>query len=138
MTHEIESLKNYCVELKAKVAVYVPIKDDHIDERLADYMNNVPDRRKLRIMFLRESTGVYEFGTKRVKVEVTQGKILIRVGGGYISIDEFLEQYTPLELEKLERRDPLKRFSEKLAMAKTLQGKELQQIASSPIETKVI
>ena len=33
-----------------------------------------------------------------------------------MSIDEFLDQYTPLELEKLERRDPLKRFSEKVAI----------------------
>ena len=31
-------------------------------------------------------------------------------------IDEFLDQYTPLELEKLERKDPLKRFSEKIAI----------------------
>ena len=41
-------------------------------------------------MFLRESTGVYEFGTKRVEVRVQKGKILIRVGGGYMNIDEFL------------------------------------------------
>ena len=41
-------------------------------------------------MFLRESTGIYEFGTKRVEVRVTKGKIMIRVGGGYIPIDEFL------------------------------------------------
>jgi hypothetical protein len=29
---------------------------------------------------------------------------MVRVGGGYLSIDEFLEQYTPLELEKLAQR----------------------------------
>ena len=29
---------------------------------------------------------------------------MVRVGGGYLSIDEFLEQYTILELEKLEQR----------------------------------
>ena len=52
-------------------------------------------------MFLRESTGVYEFGTKRVEVRVQKGKILIRVGGGYMNIDEFLSLYTPQELEKL-------------------------------------
>jgi len=40
----------------------------------------------------------------------------VRVGGGYLSIDEFLDQYTPVEIEKLERRDPLKRFSEKVAV----------------------
>jgi len=42
-------------------------------------------------MFLRESSGVYEFGTRRVEVNVKKGKILIRIGGGYMPIDEFLE-----------------------------------------------
>ena len=37
--------------------------------------------------------------------------IKIRVGGGYLSIDEFLDQYTPTELEKLERKDPLRRLN---------------------------
>jgi hypothetical protein len=53
------------------------------------------------------------------------------VGGGYLSIDEFLDQYTPAELEKLERKDPLKKFSEKIAVQKTLVGKELRE--TSPI-----
>ena len=36
---------------------------------------------------------------------------------------EFLEQFTAHELEKIERRDPLKRFSEKLMVTKTLEGR---------------
>ena len=73
-------------------------------------------------MFMRESEGVYQFGSKRVGVKVDKDKINIRVGGGYLSIDEFLDQYTPAELEKLERRDPMKRFSEKVAVSKSVQG----------------
>ena len=76
-------------------------------------------------MFLRESSGVYEFGTRKVEVKVAKGKILIRIGGGYMPIDEFLEQYTPQELEKIERRDPQKRFAEKVALAKTVEGKAI-------------
>lgn len=48
-----------------------------------------------------------------------------------MSIDEFLDQYTPAELDKLERKDPLKKFSEKIAIQKTLVGKELRE--TSPI-----
>ena len=125
MQIEIEALKIKAVDLKARVAIYVPIKEDPVDQRLAEFVNTYPDRQKLKIMFLRESTGVYEFGTKRVEVRVTKGKILIRVGGGYMGIDEFLDQYTPLELEKIDRRDPLKRFAEKVAIAKTVQGKDI-------------
>ena len=49
-------------------------------------------------------------------VKVERDKIQIKVGGGFLSIDEFLDQYTPAELEKLERRDPLKRFTERVAV----------------------
>ena len=113
---EIEVLKNYIIDLKARIAVYIPQKGDVIDKKLAEYINNYPDRQKLKIMFLRESEGVYEFGSRRVMVKVERDKIQIKVGGGYLSIDEFLDQYTPAELEKLERRDPLKRFTERVAV----------------------
>ncbi|CDW85596.1 gas2 domain containing protein [Stylonychia lemnae] len=130
---EIETLKNYIIELKQRIAVYIPVKDDVIDKKLAEFINNYPDRQKLKIMFLRESEGVYQFGSKRVAVRVDKDKINIRVGGGYLSIDEFLDQYTPAELDKMERKDPLKKFSEKIAMQKTLVGKEVRE--SSPIRS---
>ena len=88
---EVETLKAYIIDLKARIAVYVPIKDDPVDKKLADYINNYPDRQKLKIMFMRESEGVYEFGSRRIAVKVERGKIEIRVGGGFLSIDEFLD-----------------------------------------------
>ena len=88
---EIEVLKNYIIDLKARIAVYIPQKGDATDKKLAEYINNYPDRQKLKIMFLRESEGVYEFGSKRVMVKVERDKIQIKVGGGYLSIDEFLD-----------------------------------------------
>jgi chromosome segregation ATPase len=131
LIHEIETLKQYIIDLKSRIAVYIPVKNDSVDKRLAEYINNYPDRQKLKIMFMRESEGVYQFGTKRVIVRVDMDRINIRVGGGFLSIDEFLDQYTPTELEKLERKDPLKRFSEKMAIQKTLQGNAVRE--SSPI-----
>lgn len=119
---EIETLRNYIIDLKSRIAVYIPVKNDMIDKRIAEYINNYPDRQKLKIMFMRESEGVYQFGSKRIAVKVEKDKINIRVGGGFLSIDEFLDQYTPGELEKLERKDPMKRFSEKVAVSKTIQG----------------
>ena len=78
--------------------MYIPVKQDSIDKKLAEYINNFPERQKLKILFMRESEGVYQFGTKRVSVRVDMDRINIRVGGGYLSIDEFLDQYTPVEL----------------------------------------
>jgi esterase/lipase len=72
---EIETLKSYIIDLKSKVAVYIPVKDDPIDEKLADFINNYPDRQRLKIMFMRESEGVYEFGSKKIFIKVEKDKI---------------------------------------------------------------
>jgi hypothetical protein len=64
-------------------------------------------------------------------VKVEKDAIKIRVGGGFLSIDEFLDQYTPVELEKLERKDPLKRLSEKIAIQKTIVNAAVRE--QSPI-----
>lgn len=113
---EIESLRQYIIDLKSRIAVYIPVKGDVVDKKLAEYINNYPDRQKLKIMFMRESEGVYQFGTKRVMVKCVKDKIEIRVGGGYLSLDEFLDQYTPAELEKLERKDPMRRMTDRIAL----------------------
>ena len=73
--NEIEALKSYVIDLKSRIAVYIPVKGDPIDARLAEYINNYPERSKLKIMFMRESEGVYSFGTKRIYVRVEKDKI---------------------------------------------------------------
>ena len=113
---EVDTLKAYIIDLKARIAVYIPTKGDATDKKLAEYINNYPDRQKLKIMFMRESEGVYQFGTKRVMVKCVKDKIEIRVGGGFLSLDEFLDQYTPAELEKLERKDPMRRMTDRIAL----------------------
>ena len=72
---EIEVLKSYVIDLKGRISVYIPQKGDNTDKKLAEYINNYPDRQKLKIMFLRESEGVYEFGSRRVMVKVERDKI---------------------------------------------------------------
>jgi len=67
-----------------------------------------------------------------VAVKVEKDNIKVRVGGGFLSIDEFIDQYTPEQLTKLERRDPLKRFAEKVAVQSHLIGKE--KMESTPIK----
>ena len=41
---EVETLKQYVLDLKSRIAVYIPVRDDVIDRRLAEYINNYPDR----------------------------------------------------------------------------------------------
>ena len=72
---EVETLKSYIIDLKSRIAIYVPVKDCFIDKKLADFINNYPERSKLKIMFMRESEGVYEFGSRKIAVKVERGKI---------------------------------------------------------------
>ena len=57
-------------------------------------------------------------------MRVDKDKINIRVGGGYLSIDEFLDQYTPEEMSKIERKDPLRRLGEKIEVATRIKRRE--------------
>lgn len=75
--------------------LYIPKKMDKVDRALGKYINNYPERNNFKIMFLRESEGVYQFGQKKVYVKIEKGnQIFVRVGGGYMHIDEFIDQYT--------------------------------------------
>lgn len=77
---------------------YVPAKGDKIDKRLSVFINK---SKNLPIQFIRIGEGLYTFGTKKIAVKILNGKIVIRVGGGYLMIEEFLRLYTFSELKKL-------------------------------------
>jgi hypothetical protein len=47
---------------KLRYAVYIPKKADKTDEILSEFINKRPENEGLKIMFLRESEGVYQFG----------------------------------------------------------------------------
>lgn len=130
---EVDVLKDYIYELKSRVAIYIPVREDPIDKRLAEYINNYPDRSKLKIMFMRESSGIYQFGSRKIYVRVEKDRIIIRVGGGYLTIDEFLDIYTPIELERIERKGTSRKVIEKVAIQRTLIGRELRE--ESPIRS---
>lgn len=68
-------------------------------------------------MFLRESEGVYQFGQRRVYIKVEKGNnLLVRVGGGFMHIQDFIQQYTGEEVERLNRRDVFGRYQAKLKL----------------------
>ena len=39
---EIDSLKNYILSLKQQMTVYIPVKNDDTDLKLAEFINNYP------------------------------------------------------------------------------------------------
>jgi hypothetical protein len=110
--NEIDRLKE--MNKNAMNQIYHAYKGDPIDERLGSFLNTFPEREKIKILFLRESEGVYQFNQKRVYIKVEQGdRILVRVGGGYMHIKEFIEKYTQGEVDKIERKDVFQKFANK-------------------------
>ncbi len=80
--------------------IYSPAKDDPMDRRLAEYINNAPVATRAKMNFVRESEGIYKYGKKRVFMKIEKDQIIIRVGGGYLTIEEFVEQYCDTESSK--------------------------------------
>lgn len=59
--------------MEKKFPLYVSKKNDKIDLALANVINQFPERQKMKVMFLRESEGIYQFGQKRVYIKIEQG-----------------------------------------------------------------
>ena len=41
---QIDTLHQYIIDLKSRIAVYIPVKGDPVDKKLAEYINNYLDR----------------------------------------------------------------------------------------------
>ena len=53
-------------------------------------------------MFIRESEGVYQFGSKKIYIKIEKGnQMFVKVGGGFMPIKEFIKKFTPQEAEKI-------------------------------------
>ena len=46
------------------------------------------------------------FGTKKIYAKIINNKLVVRVGGGFMGIDEFINTYGENELLKLKRFTP--------------------------------
>jgi len=76
---------------------YIPMKGDKVDEKMAHYINNF----ELDIPIQRLGDGRYMFGSRKIFAKIMNEKLVIRVGGGFMLIDEFLPTYGQQEYEKV-------------------------------------
>lgn len=94
---EYEKMLEYWTEIHRANYVYVPTRGDEIDKRLAEYINKSDLSRKSKCLFVREQEGVYSYFFKKVIMKLEENNLIIRVGGGFMSVDEFIEINNPLE-----------------------------------------
>ena len=97
---ETNRVKAVMTEIKLRHPPFIPKLDDPIDIALFEYIKALDQ--PIPIPFTREEPGVYLFGTKRIFIKLENGNIVIRIGGGFTSISNFIEIYTPIELERQE------------------------------------
>jgi hypothetical protein len=64
-------------------------KIDVIDKALKEFLKE----HKLKNPFVKISEGIYNFGNKRLCFSLKNGFPVVRVGGGYMFVDEFLKMY---------------------------------------------
>lgn len=65
---------------------------DVVDKMLIEAQNAVQG--DISLVLIDKAKNLYQFGTKRVTCKVQNGKLLLRVGGGYMSFEEFYAEYS--------------------------------------------
>ena len=117
LEEEIARLKEIIAELEAEIRallnrkpvlpqIYIPVKGDEIDEKLAEYINT----NGTLVPWVRLSKGNYTYGTKKVGLKYMRDHLIVRVGGGYMEIEEFVANYEDIELAKMNQQDPTKDY----------------------------
>ena len=87
-----------------QIKLYKPVAGDIVDEMFAGYLNKA----ELTIDVQRISASNYMFGTKKILAKIINGKLVIRVGGGYMNAEEFIDQYGKIEMMKMMKMEETK------------------------------
>lgn len=70
----------------------------------AGYLNKA----QININVKRISASNYMFGSKKILAKIINGRLVIRVGGGYMNAEEFIEQYGKIEMMKIIKQEEVK------------------------------
>jgi hypothetical protein len=72
---------------------YIPIEEDEIDVKLADFLNNYLQR-QLPVKFRRIERSLYSFGSCRVIIKIHNNDLFCRIGGNVMTLENFVNLYT--------------------------------------------
>ena len=78
------------------------LKGDLVDEMLARYISD----QGVKIPISRIGHQLYMFGTRKIYAKIMNNRLVVRVGGGFMGIDQFVQQHTEIEMQRLRRYTP--------------------------------
>ena len=64
---------------------------------MAKYINSM----EVAVPVRRLGEGFYLFGTRKIYAKVLNNKLVVRVGGGFMSFTEFIDTHAMVELKKI-------------------------------------
>jgi len=101
---QIEFLQNTITKQgkeKKPAKLFTGKKGDMLDELLGNYINETG----CPVPIKRLGNGYYMFGARKIFAKVLNGRLVIRVGGGYMVIEEFISAYAEQEMRKKRHMD---------------------------------
>eukprot|EP00347_Sterkiella_histriomuscorum_P008581 403344545 len=75
--------------------------EDPVDQMLLDFQKS----KNSDIMIKKLSSNNYLFGSRKIQTKVNNGILLVRVGGGFMTINNFYEQYSQMEIIKQRKEE---------------------------------
>ena len=96
---KIIEIMNQKIKDKQDRPIFQVPKGDMLDQMLNHYINlaNCP------VPIRKLGNGFYLFGTKKIFAKILNGKLVIRVGGGFMVIEEFIATYADAEMNKISK-----------------------------------
>jgi hypothetical protein len=85
--------------------------------------------------------GNYLFGTRKIFVQILENELVVRVGGGYMDIDEFLVRFTDSELTKIQKqikKEGVKKYEELAVYKEHVVKNNLHLKAESPVFVPIL
>jgi hypothetical protein len=127
-----QAIDNEIPEEIRPMSQYTPDPKDSIDIQLAIELNQyMRTNGELPIRFSK-SGKYYKFGKLSPILIVSNNKLMLRVGGGYNTLEEYLNNNLPKEIESMKNTNVYKQYQAKLNRVEI--EKENKRLSLSPLK----
>ena len=88
---------------------------DPVDKLLGSELNKFLNIfGSLPIPFRKVKNGIYMFGKTKLNMTIANGNLIVRVGGGFVKLAEFLKLYLPMETTRMKSSNAYKEYMDKV------------------------